>query len=280
MFIDTHAHLNFKVYDKDRDEVIRRSLQEDTWVVNVGTNYQTSKKAVDIVKKKEGLFASVGLHPINLDTGLIKMRPDKEEVDEDFSFERKFNYHQYGELILKSHQKVVAVGEIGFDYWYKPKSKAKREQFRKKQRELFHREVKLAKEFELPLILHCRLAYDDLIAELSKIKNKSGGVLHCFCGKWKDAQKFLELGYYLGVNGIIFKLKLDEIVKKTPLEKILIETDCPFLTPPKLGKKRNEPANVKYIAEKIARVKRVKIKEVEKVTTENAVKLFRISNLL
>lgn len=287
--IDTHAHLNFVAYNKDRDKIIRKTLKEDIWMINVGTNYQTSKEAVDISKKyTEGVFASIGLHPINLDTGLLKMRHDKQEVSEDFSFEKDFDYKKYAELILEGGEKVVAIGEIGFDYWYRPKSKKKREEFKGKQKKLFRKQVKLAEEFELPLILHCRLGYDDLIEELSKIKYKFGGVLHCFCGKWNEAEKILELGYYLGFNGIIFKMDLDEIIKKAPLERILVETDCPFLTPPlptktlgKLGMihQRNEPVNVKYIAEKIAKIKKIKVSEVEKVTTENAMKLFGISSL-
>lgn len=276
MLIDTHAHLNFAAYDKDRDKVIKRSLESDVWMINVGTNYFTSKKAVEISKNIEGVFASVGLHPINLDTDLIKMHRDESEIDEDFSFEKEFDFQKYGELILKGQQKVVAVGEIGFDFWYRPKSKSKREQFKEKQKELFQEEVKLAKEFELPLILHCRLGYDDLIGELSKVKYKFGGVLHCFCGNWKEAEVFLEMGYYIGFNGIIFKLKLDEIIKKTPLEKMLIETDCPFLTPPKVKKERNEPINMKYIAEKIAKVKNINTREIEKITTENTNKLFNL----
>ena len=283
MLIDTHAHLNFATYDKDREKVINRSLKENILILNVGTNYPTSKKAVEIAKDKEGIFASVGLHPINLYTGLIKMRRDKEEPEEYFSFEEKFDYQEYGDLILKGQQKVVAVGEIGFDYWYRPKSKAKREKFKEKQKELFQKEVKLAEEFELPLILHCRLAYDDLVNKLLKIKYKFGGVIHCFCGNINFLKKFLEMGYYIGFNGIIFKkiegINFNEIIKKTPLEKILIETDCPYLTPPLLNKKRNEPLNVKYIAEKIAQIKKIKIKEVEKVTTENAMTLFKIDNI-
>lgn len=277
MLIDTHAHLNFAAYDKDRDRVIKNSLAEDIWMINVGTNDLTSEKAVEIAKQhKEGIFASVGLHPINLDTGLLKMRQDKNELNEDFSFEQEFDFQRYGELILKSQKKVVAVGEVGFDYWSKPKTKKKFNEFREKQIRLFKKEVDLAKEFELPLILHCRLGYEDLVKELSKIRHKFKGVLHCFCGSWKEAQMFLEMGYYIGLNGIIFKLELDEIIKKTPLERILIETDCPFLTPPEVKKERNEPINVKYITTKIAKIKNVKDQEIEKVTTENANKLFNL----
>lgn len=278
LLIDTHAHLNFAAYDKDREELIIKTIKENTWMINVGTNYQTSKKAVEIAKKyNKGIFASVGLHPINFDTGLIKMRKDENEGGEDFRFEKEFDFEKYKALIENSNQKVVAVGEIGFDFWYRPKSKSKRILFKEKQKELFRTEISLAEKFQLPLILHCRLGYDDLISELKDIKYKYGGVLHCFCGKWEEAKKFLEMGYYLGFNGIIFKMDLNEIVKKTPLDKMLIETDCPFLTPPKLGDLRNEPVNVKNIAEKIAKIKNKKIQEIATITTENAFKLFNLN---
>lgn len=275
MFIDTHSHLNFSAFDKDREEIMEKSLEKNVWMINVGTNYFASKKAIDIAKGKEGIFASIGLHPINLDTGLVKIRNDELSAKEN-SLEKDFDYKQYAELVMSGGEKVVAIGEIGFDYWYKPKAKTKRELFKEKQRILFRKELKLAKEFELPLILHCRLGHDDLLQELSKKKHKPKGVLHCFCGSLKEAQQFIGLGYYIGLNGMIFKLNLDEAVKKIPLDKILIETDCPFLTPPKLKKKRNEPVNVKCVAEKIAKVKNIKVQEVEKITTENAISLFKL----
>jgi TatD DNase family protein len=292
MFIDTHAHLNFSAYKNDFNKVIKNSLKGDIWMINIGTNYQTSKRAVELTKNyKERIFASVGLHPINLDTGLLKIRRDKNEIDEDFYFENDFNTNKYGELIKEGGDRVVAVGEIGFDYWYRPKSKTKREQFKEKQKELFRKEVTLAEEFKLPLILHCRLGYEDLINELKKINYRFGGVVHCFCGSWEQAKTFLEIGYYIGINGIIFKLELDEIIKKTPLDRILVETDCPYLPPPEIvlrepddnleqgrivGKERNEPVNVKYMAEKIAKIKNIKIEKVAKITTENAKKLFKL----
>ncbi len=277
MLIDTHSHLNFAAYNKDRSRVIEYSLADGTWMINVGTNYQTSKKAVEIAKKyKKGIFAAVGLHPINFDIGLLKMRKDENEGGSDFRFENDFDCNKYAGLIKEAGDKIVAIGEIGFDYWYRPKSKKKREVFKERQKELFRKEVSLAEKFKLPLILHCRLGYDDLIAELKRLNYKYGGVLHCFCGTWEQAKVFLKMGYYLGFNGIIFKMDLDEVIKKMPLDKILIETDCPFLTPPQLGKARNEPLNVKYVVEEISRKKGVSFEKIAKVTTENALELFNI----
>ena len=135
----------------------------------------------------------------------------------------------------------------------------------------------MAKELNLPVIFHCRIAHQDLIEVLNskfKIQNsKITGVIHCFTGTWEQAGQYLEMGLYLGFNGIIFKLNLDEIIKKTPLERILIETDCPYLTPPPMVG-RNEPFYVRYIAERIAKVKNLSFQDLSKITTENAKRLF------
>jgi TatD DNase family protein len=124
------------------------------------------------------------------------------------------------------------------------------------------------------MIIHCRVAFDDFFQTIKDFQGVKG-VMHCFTGNWEQAKKCLDMGFYLGFNGIIFKLDLKEIIKKTPLDKILIETDCPYLTPsPMVG--RNEPLYVKYVAEEIAKVKNVPYEEIEKITTENAKKLFKI----
>jgi len=294
MLIDTHAHLNFNAFEEDFDEVIQRSLENDIWMINIGSQYNTSKKAVEIAQKyKKGVYAAIGLHPIHLEERKI----DKTETGSLLKFKTRaeeFNYEKYKELA--QNPKVVAIGEIGLDYYYKPKTKRKLEEFKQKQKEVFLKQLKLAQELNLPVIFHCRMAHDDLINEL-KINNYElgiKGVIHCFTGNWKQAEKYLEMGFYLGFNGIIFKLNLDEIIKKTPLEKILIETDCPYLTPPKVTG-RNEPLHLKYIVKKIAKIKNLRAKrtpfssspsfslrensvfeEIAKITTENAKKLFKI----
>ena len=273
MLIDTHAHLNFSAFDKDRDAVIKRCLEKDIWFINVGTNYETSKKAVEIAEKyPQGIYAAVGLHPINLD-------------------EECFDYEKYKKLVLSS-KKVIAIGEIGLDYWHKPKTKRKLEIFKQKQKELLSKELRLVNEMNLPVIFHCRMAHNDL---LEMLNTKLRGAVHCFTGTWEQAEKYLEMGFYLGFNGIIFKLNLDEIIKKTPLDKILIETDCPFLTPPDFNEERNNPLSVKFVAEYIAKIRtmprsarqnlvfslRSKIKNTSfekicKVTFQNAKDFFKI----
>ena len=279
MMFDTHCHLNFRAFRNDYDKVIEECLEKDIWMVNVGTKYETSKKAVEIAQKyNKGVFAAIGLHPIHLDTGLVKIRIDKEEI-EFKSKEENFDYQKYKEL-AQSSNKVVAIGEIGLDYYWKPKTKKKKELFKEKQRCLFLEQLKLAKELNLPVILHCRMAHQDLINIL--LENSELGpqkaVAHSFVGTKQELKKYLSLGFYIGLNGIIFKdiagIKFDEIIKTAPLEKILLETDSPYLAPPFGKGNRNTPLNLIYIAKKISRIKKLSLKKIIQTTTQNAVEFF------
>lgn len=246
MLIDTHAHVNFNAFKDDSDEVIKRFLVENVWVINVGSQYSTSKRAVDIAQRYEkGVYAAVGLHPIHVGDG--------------------FDYLRYKELVGK---KVVAMGEIGLDY------KAEYLPFKEKQRTVLCQQLDLARELNLPVIFHCRMAHDNLIDLLSS-QRLLRGVIHCFTGSWQQAEKYLQMGLYLGFNGVIFKMNLDEVIVKTPLERILLETDCPYLTPPPM-EGRNEPIYVKYIAERIAKIKKLSYEEIINATTQNALQLFKI----
>jgi TatD DNase family protein len=253
MLVDTHSHLNFNAFKDDANEAIRRSLDGGVFMINVGSQYSTSKRAVGMAEKYEtGVYAAIGLHPIHIQ-------------------DEHFDYEKYKELALSAVEgKVAAIGEIGLDY------KSEYILFKEKQKEALLRQLDLAKELSLPVIFHCRMAHQDLIqiiqqSNISTIR----GVIHCFTGTWEDAQKYLETGFYLGFNGIIFKLDLDEVIKKTPLEKILLETDCPYLTPkPMTG--RNEPSYIKYVAKKIAQLKNLTFEKIAEITTQNAKKLFKI----
>jgi len=248
MLIDTHAHVNFNAYKTDAGEVIRRSLDNNTWMINVGSQHATSKKAVEISGKYEkGVYAAVGLHPIHAQDG--------------------FDCEKYRQLA--NSPGVKAIGEIGLDY------KKEYVSFKDKQREIFLKQLDLAKELDLPIIFHCRMAHDDLIRILEEQKEQLSGVVHCFTGNRAQTDKYLGMGLYLGFNGIIFKLNLDDTIKKTPLQRILIETDCPYLTPPS-QEGRNEPIYVKYVAEKIAEIKGITFEEVFFATTENAKNLFKL----
>lgn len=266
--IDTHAHLNFSDFRDDAHKIIERCLAEDIRLINVGTNLVTSQKAVELaLKYDQGVYAAVGLHPISLDTGLMKIKAEKDDF-----LEKEFAYEEYKKLA--QNPKVVALGEIGLDYWYKPKAKNKRPEFKNKQKDLFVQQLDLAEELDLPVIIHCRMAFDDLL-EVVKTKTPKG-VIHCFSGTWEQAQQFLKLGFYLGFNGIIFKLDLDEVIKKVPADRILIETDCPYLTPPQ-EEGRNEPGFIKHITQKIADIRGEGIAEIAEATSKNAKALFEIN---
>lgn len=246
MLIDTHAHLNFSVFDKDFDKVIEKSFSENVWMINVGANYDTSRRAAQIAEKyNKGVYAALALHPIHA-------------KDEEFDAEK------YKELA--NSKKVVAIGETGLDY-FKDYGK-----FKNKQKEVFLEHLDLAKELNLPIIIHCRMAHENVLSILKEYN--LSGVIHCFTGSWKEAQKYLDMGFYLGINGIIYKMDLKEVIEKAPLERLLLETDCPYLGLKK--GKRNEPAFVRQIAKEIARIKNIDFEQVVQTTNQNAQKLFSI----
>lgn len=281
MLIDTHAHINFNAFKNDADEVIKRSLENNIWLINVGSQYTTSKRAVEIAEKyPKGVYAAIGLHPIHLAEGIFKVKLDEEEIAFQTQDEH-FNYGKYRELAKSP--KVVAIGEIGLDHYYRPKTKTRIEQFKQKQKEFFLKQLDLAGELNLPIIFHSRVAHNDLL-EIFNYKPKTTnyqlrGTMHGFVGTTEQLEKYLALGLYIGHNGIIFKkiegIDFEENIRNTPLERILLETDCPYLTPlPAEG--RNEPIYLKYIAERIAQIKNLSLEEIIQITTANAKKLFNI----
>ena len=263
---DSHCHPQMTQYDKDREEVIKRALYEGVSMICVGTDLETSRQAIELAQKTEGLpaqagmWASVGLHP-NDNLG------------------EKFNPKEY-EALLKM-PKVVAMGEIGLDYYRTPDSK--NQEFQKKR---FEEQLDLAVGVDMPVILHSRdsakgstgRVHDDMMAILKNNLPLKFGVAHSFTGSMEDAKKYLELGFHLGFNGIItFARQYDEIVREVPLERILLETDAPFLTPEPYRGKRNEPAYVVEVAKKLAELKNVSLEEVIIQTTKNAENLFGIN---
>ena len=277
MIIDTHAHLNHPLFDEDRESVIKRSLINDVWVINIGTNIKTSKKVVSLAEENRNLFAVVGLHPMNLETGVLREKYKKSNEDE---MEDMFDYEEYKKIA--SSEKVVAIGEIGLDYYWKPKTTERKKIFKEKQKELLLQQLKLAKELDLPVVFHCRMANEDLIELLKSnpLLKPNNAVMHSFVGNLKELKQYLDFGFYIGFNGIIFKklegINFNEIVENTPLDRILLETDCPYLSPPESGIGRNEPIFVKHILKKIVDIKKSNIAELSKITTENAKKLFKI----
>lgn len=279
LLIDTHAHVNFNAFKDDGDKVIKRALKENIWVINVGAQYSSSKRAVKYAEKyKQGVYAIVGLHPVHIcQDGL-----DKNELLEEERKIEKFDSKKYQKLL--ENPKVVAMGEIGLEYGIDGIN----QKIKDKQKEVLIEQLELAQQMNKPIAFHCRKAYDDLIEVLQMFSMgcahcpmacSSGlrGVIHCFVGRWSQAEKLLEMGFYFGLNGIItYARDYDKVIKNLPLEKILLETDAPYLTPVPHRDKRNEPLYVKYVAEKIAEIKGIKFEKVAEQTTKNARELFGI----
>jgi TatD DNase family protein len=289
MLIDTHAHLNFRAYKNDADEVIQRSLDRGVFMINVGSQYSTSVRALEYAKKYEtGVWAVIGIHPLHLQAQKFSYHdPDEIEEVEIETAGEVFQKEKY--LELAKDEKVVAIGEVGLDYHHFEEGDD-REKLIAKQKEIFLEFIKLANEVKKPIMIHAwgvksrkeldharADAYDDLYEILEKNPVEKRGVIHSFVGSYKTAKKFVELGYLIGLNGIVtYGISYDKLIREIDLKDIVIETDCPYLTPvPKKGE-RNEPLNVELVAKKIAEVKEISMEEVACETTKNAKKLFEI----
>jgi TatD DNase family protein len=285
MYIDTHAHVNFSAFKEDSKDAIQRSLDEDTWMIIVGSDYKTSKLALDISNKYEkGVYAAIGLHPIH--THEVNANGDDYNI---LTKAEEFNYDNYEKLA--KFEKVVAVGEIGLDYYHINHS-GDVTAIKKKQKDIFINQLQLARKLDLPVIIHCRQAHDDTLAILKGFKKenkelfpkdpsaqsgKHWGVMHCFSGDEDLAWQYFSLGLIISFTGLItFSKQWDDLIRKLPPDKFMIETDCPFMTPEPFRGKRNEPMLVKYVAQRIAEIKNLKLERVAEITTKNARELFRI----
>jgi len=273
MLIDTHAHVNFNAYREDSDDVVRRSLENGVYMINVGSQYSTSRRAVSIAEKyPEGVYAAIGLHPIHLSENVFRDTVDaSEEVKFSPSVE-EFEEEKY--LKLGKSAKVVAIGEIGLDYFHNKNNI-------NEQKEIFGRQIDLAQKLNLPIIIHCREAHSDVLEIIKEKKKRYGnslrGVVHCFSGKLSQAKEYVEMNFLLGFNGIItFTRDYDKVVKGIKMKHIVLETDCPYLAPIPFREKRNEPLYVKYVMEKIAEIKEIDKGEVAAISTENAKKFFNL----
>lgn len=282
MFIDTHAHVNFKDYKEDADEVIRRALDNDTWMILVGSESKTSNRALTYANKYErGVYAAIGLHPIHLHEGEI----DTSDISSNTynAIAEEFDYGSYEKLA--KFEKVVAIGEIGLDYYHLDPH-ADIPAIKKKQKEVFLKQLILARSLELPVIIHCRQAHDDLYQVLSDFKKdyahllpsgEAWGVIHCFSGDEDLAWEYFQLGLLISFTGLItFSQQWDDLIRKIPIERLMIETDSPYMTPEPYRGRRNEPLLVQYVAKRIAEIKNMKIEKVAEVTSATARKLFRI----
>lgn len=282
---DTHAHVNFNAFVGDGEDVLRRCFEAGMNVVNVGSQFSTSKRAIEYAHKfEDGIFAAIGIHPVHLKKGSFTHRDpwELEEEEPASSAGREittvgetFDYQKY--LQLAKDGKVVAIGEIGLDYHhFEPEDNV--EELKKLQKETLIGFIKLANEVEKPVMLHCWDAYDDLLEILTIHKVNKKGIVHSFIGSYKTAQKFIDLGYAIGLNGIItYGDSYDRLIREIDLKNIVIETDCPYLTPRPLERGlRNEPMFVKEVAQKIAEVKGASLEEVAETTFRNAKSILNI----
>ena len=254
MFIDIHAHL----YDEKYESVEKVLKNADDWgvkkVICCGSSIENSKLCVEIAKKYENVFACIGVHPD--DVG-------------DFGDEEEKTLKE-----LAKCDKVKAIGEIGLDYYTSEVSK-------EKQKEAFVRQMRIANDLKLPIVIHCRDATGDMIEVLKENQHllKFGGVIHCFNKNSTVAKIFLDMGFHLSIGGALTfpnTDKLKESVRIAPCDRLLLETDCPYMTPVPYRGQVNEPKNVVIVAEEIARIKGISVEDVARFTTNNAEKLFNI----
>lgn len=278
--IDTHSHINFRSFKDDADEVIKRSLDKNTDMIVVGSEFKTSKRGLEYANKYEkGIYSAVGLHPIHLEDMEVK-----EENNLTFTTKaEEFSYDNYEKLAR--FEKVVAIGEIGLDYNH-IKISPDAERIKKRQQDAFINQLLLARNLELPVIIHCRVAHIDMLNILKNFKEKykhlipadePWGVMHCFSGDEDLAWEYFNLGLMISFTGLItFSKQWDALIRKMPSDKFMIETDCPFMTPEPYRGKRNEPVLVKYVAERIAEIRNTSLEKIADTTTQNAKYFFDI----
>lgn len=255
MLFDTHAHLNAEEFDPDREEVLRRAKEAGVRrILNIGFNRDSIPSSLQLAEKYDYIYSSVGWHP-----------------QDAHSFTQK-DLEWLGELA--KHPKVIAIGEIGLDYYWDTSP-------RDVQQKVFRLQIGLAKKLGLPIVIHDRDAHEDLLKILKEEKAEEGGgvIMHAFSGSVEMAKECIQLGYYLSFGGTVtFKnaVRPKEVAKAIPLEKMLIETDSPYLTPHPYRGKRNESAYVRLVAEKLAELRGLTVEEIEEITYRNAVRVLHL----
>ena len=254
MIFDTHTHYDDEAFEEDRDALISSlSAKNVGLVVNVGASLSSCRETLRMAEKYPFVYGAIGVHP-----------SETAELNED-------NFSQLSEMV--KHEKCVAVGEIGLDYYWP-------EPDRETQKFWFKRQIGLARELNLPVVIHSRDAANDTITIMKDMHAEEiGGVIHCFSYTRETAEIFLKMGFYIGIGGVVtFKnaRKIKEAVEEIPLERIVLETDCPYLAPVPFRGKRNSSLNIPYVIEEIARIKQVSPNEIEEITWENAHRLYRI----
>ena len=248
MLIDTHAHISYKDYSDRIDEIIKSANENGVKkIITVGVDLASSEKCIELAEKYSDVYATCGVHP-----------HESEKIQKGYLYELES---------FTQHPKVVAVGEMGLDYYYDFSD-------RKIQQRIYQEQLEMTKSLDLPAIVHCRESDADI---LEGIKNSGlqKGVIHCFASDLDFAHNILETGFNISFTGMITFIKeLEEVVKEVPLEKMMVETDSPYLSPKPFRGKQNEPKNVIHIAEKIAELKDLSFEEVAESTTETALTLF------
>lgn len=289
-FFDAHTHVNLAAFNADAQEVMQRALNAGVWFVNVGTQKDTSRRAVEIAREyPEGVYAAVGIHPVHTS----KSFHDEDELGPSFanatagkggfmSREEKFDHDYY--LELARDPKTVAIGECGLDYYRVASDEGR--VIKEKQKEVFVKHIELAREVGKSLMIHCRAAFEDLIQVLathrSSLATHEPGIIHFFSGTVEDAKKLLDMGFAFTFGGAITfpprkgraEGDYDAIIKMLPMDKILSETDAPYVAPAPYRGKRNEPAYVVEVVKKLAELKGISVEEMAKVTFENARRIF------
>ena len=252
MLFDTHAHMNDPAFDQDREEMILSLKEKGTdFVMNVGCCLESSKDCIALAEAYPFVYASVGSHPDSADEV-------NEEVIE--------NYRR-----MAQHEKVLAIGEIGLDYYYETVP-------REIQQKAFRMQMELAKELNMPVIVHERNAHDDGMRIVKEFKGVTG-VFHCYSGSAEMARQLVNMGWYIGFTGVLtFKnaRKAVETAESVPLDRIVLETDCPFMAPEPFRGKRNDPGKLYRMAEKLAEIRGLSVEEIQAITVENGKRLYRI----
>lgn len=297
-YIDTHAHVNFPVYDTDRTEVIARAQSEGVAMINVGTTLDASRDIVALAEEYEsGVYAIVGMHPLHVKYDKNLTNEDQEtvapiDVPINGATETLVHYsHDYTEHFdevefekLISHPKVVGVGECGIDIFRLPPeldNETDRTALLNLQEAVFRRQIQLAVKYDKPIMIHARESYKKILEILDEEFITRGAKLrgnaHFFAGTVEEAQAFLDRGFTVSFTGVItFAKQYEELVRYVPLEKMLSETDCPFVAPAPYRGKRNEPSFVKEVVKKIAEIKGLDIEVVRATLLENAKRQFRL----
>jgi TatD DNase family protein len=273
-FFDAHTHVQFPAYDNDREAVVKRALESGVGMVNVGSELESSRKAIVLAEKYDGLWACIGRHPVHATSD--NYHDENELAHRSAEDSQSFDYDTYRELA--KNPKVVAIGECGLDYFRLQGDEA---EAKKKQRELFLAQIELAEEVKKPIMIHCRKAFPETIEILKANREKlvvdRPGIAHFFTGSKAQARELVELGFYFTFGGVItFARDYDKTIELIPIDRLLSETDAPYVSPDPHRGRRNEPAYVIEVVKKLAELKKVFVDEMAGRIIGNAERVFSI----